>query len=370
MSAMLDTTIVARDAAPQIVVENLGKIYTTGRATHAALKSISLDIRRGEFFTLLGPSGCGKTSLLRILAGFESATSGRVLLNGTDISLLPPEERPINTVFQHYALFPHMTVAQNIAFGLRQLRRSPAEVKRRTEQMLALVQMERFASTRPTRLSGGQQQRVALARALAPQPEIILLDEPLSALDLKLRQAMRFELKRLQKETGITFVFVTHDQEEALAMSDRIAVLAEGRVQQLGQPGEIYDRPSNGFVASFIGDSNLLPASIIGRPSRDEALCRLDTGAEILAHCHVDLAAAGRVTLSVRPEQLCLTENGGASATVREAAFLGDRLLVNVSLDGFDLRAFAPGRAAFSPGHRLGVEIPPGAAWVVAEAAA
>ena len=356
--------------APQISIETLGKTYITGRSSHTALKSVSLDIHRGEFFTLLGPSGCGKTSLLRILAGFESVTSGRVLLNGADISLLPPEERPINTVFQHYALFPHMTVAQNIAFGLRQLRRSAAEVKRRTDEMLALVQMERFATARPTRLSGGQQQRVALARALAPQPEIILLDEPLSALDLKLRQAMRFELKRLQKETGITFVFVTHDQEEALAMSDRIAVLAEGRVQQLGRPDEIYERPPNGFVASFIGDSNLLPATVIARPQPDEAICRLESGAEILAHCDETLSVGSRITLSIRPEQLRLGTEDGAQAIVQEVAFLGDRLLVSLSLEGAPLRAFAPGRAGYGPGLELGVNIPPRAAWVVAEAIA
>lgn len=351
--------------APQIAIHGLEKTYITGRSSYTALKGVSLDIRKGEFFTLLGPSGCGKTSLLRILAGFESLTGGQVLLNGLDISKLPPEERPINTVFQHYALFPHMSVAQNIAFGLRQLHRSPHEVKLRTEEMLAVVQMEKFADQKPSRLSGGQQQRVALARALAPSPEIILLDEPLSALDLKLRQAMRFELKRLQKETGITFVFVTHDQEEALAMSDRIAVLAEGKVQQLGSPTEIYECPANRFVSSFIGDANLLAATIISRPGPEEVLCRLAAGAEILARCDANLPASGDATLSIRPEHLQLGGTG-PQAAISEVAFLGDRKLIDLHLQGQALRAFAPGNSPLAPGGQTGVVIPNHAAWVFA----
>ncbi len=219
-----------------------------------ALDNISLDIQDNEFFTLLGPSGCGKTTLLRTIAGFEDVTSGSILLQGEDIAGLPPNKRPVNTVFQQYALFPHMTVTENVMFGLQRLGIANKEVKQRTSEVLALVQLTQFAERLPTQLSGGQQQRVALARALAPRPKVLLLDEPLSALDLKLRQAVRIELQQIQHETGITFIFVTHDQEEALTMSDRIAVIAGGKLQQVGSAREIYERPENRFVADFIGE--------------------------------------------------------------------------------------------------------------------
>ena len=228
--------------------------------TVTALHGVSIDIADNEFFTLLGPSGCGKTTLLRMLAGFEDVTEGEILLFGEKIASLPPEKRPVNTVFQQYALFPHLTVLENVAFGLKMKAVSLTERTARARKMLDLVHLSDFADRKPAQLSGGQQQRVALARALAPQPKVLLLDEPLSALDLKLRQAMRVELKALQEETGITFIFVTHDQEEALAMSDRIAVMSSGQVQQIGTPREIYEAPVNRFVASFIGESNFLSA--------------------------------------------------------------------------------------------------------------
>lgn len=268
-----------------------------------ALDEVSLTIQDNELFTLLGPSGCGKTTLLRLIAGFEGLSGGQIALFGEDISSLPASERPVNTVFQHYALFPHMTVAQNVGFGMQMLKRDRTHITTRTQAMLELVQMSHLADRLPTQLSGGQQQRVALARALAPEPRVLLLDEPLSALDLKLRQAMRLELKQIQKDTGITFVFVTHDQEEALAMSDRIAVMSDGRVQQVGTPHDIYDAPVNRFVADFIGDTNFLSAQVTGVED-GHAQCRIDDQTMILADTVSDVRAGQDGTLSIRPERL------------------------------------------------------------------
>ncbi|MGB1239265.1 MAG: ABC transporter ATP-binding protein, partial [Pseudomonadales bacterium] len=241
-----------------INIRNVSKFY----GDYRAIKDISFDIHDNEFFTLLGPSGCGKTTLLRMIAGFESPTGGTIKLHGEDIQALPAYRRRVNTVFQNYALFPHMNLAQNIGFGLEMLGWARDRIDSRVDEMLALVHMTPFAARMPSALSGGQQQRIALARALAPQPEVLLLDEPLSALDLKLRQSMRDELQQLQRDTGITFIFVTHDQEEALAMSDRICVLAQGEIQQLSSPSEIYENPSNKFVADFIGETNFLAVTI------------------------------------------------------------------------------------------------------------
>ena len=228
----------------------------------AVLKALDLDILDGEFLTLLGPSGCGKTTLLRLLAGFERPDGGSLTLSGQDITPIPPERRPLNTVFQQYALFPHMTVAGNVAYGLRMEKRPAEEIRRRVADVLAMVQLTELAERKPHQLSGGQQQRVAIARAVIKRPKLLLLDEPLSALDYKLRRQMQIELKRLQRELGITFVFVTHDQEEALSMSDRVVVLRDGEVQQLGTPREIYERPSNLFTARFVGETNLFPAVV------------------------------------------------------------------------------------------------------------
>ena len=241
-----------------VEARNAVKEFGTGPTAVRALDDVSIGIRKGEFFTLLGPSGCGKTTLLRLIAGFEMPTGGTILLDGQDITYLPPNKRPVNTVFQSYALFPHLSVADNIGFGLVMQGRPRAEVKATVARMLALVKLEELAGRKIGQLSGGQQQRVALARALAPAPKVLLLDEPLSALDLKLRKEMQIELKRLQTETGITFVFVTHDQEEALTMSDRVGVMSAGKLQQVGSPKEIYTRPVNRFVASFIGETNFL----------------------------------------------------------------------------------------------------------------
>ena len=282
-----------------IAIRNVVKRY--GSVT--ALQGATFDIRDNEFFTLLGPSGCGKTTLLRMIAGFEEVSDGQILLFGQDIGPLPPDQRPVNTVFQQYALFPHMTVAENVAFGLRRLRRAASEVQETTHRMLRLVKMEELANRKPSQLSGGQQQRVALARAMAPGPKVLLLDEPLSALDLKLRQEMRVELKQLQQETGITFVFVTHDQEEALTMSDRIAVMSAGEVQQIGTAHEIYEAPLNRFVADFIGETNLIDVRV-GRTDGPSVACHLPDGTQITAvpAGQTTEGAAGHV--SIRPERL------------------------------------------------------------------
>jgi spermidine/putrescine transport system ATP-binding protein len=253
-----------------IVLDGVSKRFGDAVAVHGA----SFTIVRGEFFSMLGPSGCGKTTTLRMIAGFESPTTGRILLDGADVSRTPPYRRNVNTVFQQYALFPHMTVADNVAFGLRSKKVARDSVARRVGEILEVVRMTGFAGRKPAQLSGGQQQRVALARALVNRPAALLLDEPLAALDLKLRQAMQLELKRIQRDTGVTFVFVTHDQQEALTMSDRVAVMNDGWVAQIGSPTEIYNRPTSAFVAGFIGDANLLPglagpdALLMVRPER------------------------------------------------------------------------------------------------------
>jgi spermidine/putrescine transport system ATP-binding protein len=223
------------------------------------LNSLDLDILDGEFITLLGPSGCGKTTLLRLIAGFEQPDTGAVVLSGHDITQAAPEHRPLNTVFQNYALFPHMSVYDNVAYGLKMEKRPKDEIRQRVDDVLAMVQLQDFARRKPHQLSGGQQQRVAIARAVVKRPQLLLLDEPLSALDYKLRRTMQVELKRLQRELGITFVFVTHDQEEALSMSDRVVVLKDGAIQQLGTPREVYERPANLFTARFVGETNLFP---------------------------------------------------------------------------------------------------------------
>ncbi len=241
-------------AEADIVLSGIRKTY----GDVVAVESVDLEIGRGEFFTMLGPSGSGKTTTLRIIAGFERPDTGRVELNGVDVTGRPPYDRDVNTVFQDYALFPHMTVGANVDYGLRVKGVKRQERKRRAEDALALVRLEGFGERKPVQLSGGQRQRVALARAIVNHPQVLLLDEPLGALDLKLRQEMQSELKRIQQEVGITFVYVTHDQEEALTMSDRIAVFSQGRIDQIGAPAEIYERPANEFVAAFVGISNLL----------------------------------------------------------------------------------------------------------------
>jgi spermidine/putrescine transport system ATP-binding protein len=268
-----------------------------------AVRRADFNIARGEFFAMLGPSGCGKTTTLKMIAGFEQPSAGRVLLEGNDVSRVPPHRRNVNTVFQQYALFPHMTVAENVAFGPRSKKVPRAEYTHRVGDMLDVVRLAEFASRKPSQLSGGQQQRVALARALVNYPSALLLDEPLAALDLKLREAMQLELKRIQREIGITFVFVTHDQGEALTMSDRIAVMSEGIVEQIGTPEEIYQRPATLFVAGFIGSANLLPGTVTSSDGGD-AVVDLECGVTVRAVSDRGPTVGDPVSLMIRPERL------------------------------------------------------------------
>ena len=339
--------------------------------TFTALAGVSMTIGHNQFFTLLGPSGCGKTTLLRCIAGFEDVTEGTILLDGRDIARLAPNLRPVNTVFQHYALFPHMTVAENVAFGLKMQGMVPDARRKRAGEMLDLVHLSAFADRLPAQLSGGQQQRVALARALAPAPRVLLLDEPLSALDLKLRQAMRVELKQLQEDSGITFIFVTHDQEEALTMSDRIAVMSAGQVQQIGSAREIYEAPVNRFVADFIGETNLLPvkvASLVGGMAR----VVLPGGHEITCAA-AQAGPGGTHHVSIRPERLTIAPagTGDLNATVDRLIYLGTDLQVLARLaDGTALHLRLQNSARLSPpeaGSPIGIVIEEGAARLLAD---
>ncbi len=312
---------------PVISLENVHKRFGSFVAVHSA----NLEIRRGEFFSMLGPSGCGKTTLLRLIAGFEDVTSGCVRLDGVDVSKVPPYRRHVNTVFQQYALFPHLNVYDNVAFGPRTAGVAESETTKRVGEMLEVVRLTEFAKRRPEQLSGGQRQRVALARALVNFPSALLLDEPLSALDLKLRQAMQLELKRIQREIGIAFVFVTHDQEEALTMSDRTAVMSEGRIEQIGTPEEIYLSPATVFVASFIGAANLIPVRVV-RDGGAQAEVELSGGR------HADVPAGNsrfdagsQAIVMVRPERVKVSALQPAAelhhcvvpVTVRDVIFQG-----------------------------------------------
>jgi spermidine/putrescine transport system ATP-binding protein len=292
-----------------------------------AVDSVSLEIKEGEFFSLLGPSGCGKTTCLRMIAGFELPTEGDVLIRGKSMGDTPPFKRPVNTVFQNYALFPHMTVAENVAFGLEMQKVPRAEINTRAKEALEMVRLPQLADRKPRQLSGGQQQRIALARALVNRPQVLLLDEPLSALDLKLRKAMQLELKDLQHQVGITFIFVTHDQEEAITMSDRIAVMNEGVIQQVGAPMEIYERPENRFVADFIGETNFIEGEVL-EVDPVKTTVALGPGVQVLAQTVNDLSAGQSVTVAVRPEKISLyqtpPQNGlNIPATVEEAVYIG-----------------------------------------------
>jgi spermidine/putrescine transport system ATP-binding protein len=302
-----------------------------------AVDDLSLDIQRGEFFSLLGPSGCGKTTTLRMIGGFEEVTAGTVYLGDQDVTDLPPHRRDVNTVFQSYALFPHLDIYENVAFGLRRRKVPQDQIRRRVGEMLELVELPNMERRKPNQLSGGQQQRVALARALINQPRVLLLDEPLGALDLKLRKQMQIELKRIQEEVGITFIYVTHDQDEAMTMSDRIAVMQAGRIEQLGDPSELYEHPRTAFVAGFLGVSNLLSGSVVGRDG-EQAQVRLDDGAIVTIPAEGLSGSSGttltRVRLGVRPEKLKLQPGAQAGrepeaglnhlrGTIMDASYVG-----------------------------------------------
>ncbi|SDG58605.1 spermidine/putrescine transport system ATP-binding protein [Sinosporangium album] len=322
-----DTAAPLVSPVPAIELHGVVKEYRVHGELVQAVKGVTLAIAEGEFFSLLGPSGCGKTTTMRMIAGFEDPTRGTVSLHGGDVTGVPADKRDVNMVFQSYALFPHMNVWENVAFGLRRRKTPEAEIKRRVGEMLAIVDLTGRERRRPRELSGGQQQRVALARALVNRPRALLLDEPLGALDLKLRQAMQTELKRIQREVGITFVYVTHDQSEALTMSDRIAVMNNGEVEQLAGPREIYERPATAFVAGFIGTSNLLTGTV-DRVDDGCAVLALGDGGRVLVAGSAH-AAGDTLQVTVRPEKITISAErpsgrvSAARGTVEDVSYLG-----------------------------------------------
>jgi len=325
-----------------------------------AVAGINLDVVGGEFFSLLGPSGCGKTTTLRLIAGFEQPTEGQILLDGRDVAHTPPHKRNVNTVFQSYALFPFLTVEQNVSFGLRYKDVPKDEAGKKTEEALRLVQLEGFQKRRPSQLSGGQQQRVALARALVLNPAVLLLDEPLGALDAKLRKALQIELKALQEEVGITFIYVTHDQEEALTMSDRLAVMSNGRIEQIGTPVEVYEEPSTAYVADFLGVSNLMSAMGDGGG-------RVRLGDFQLVADRGDTSARGRIRIVIRPERVRLEDHGTPGdnripGMVERVLYVGSIIQVVVHLaHGESLQAWMQNRGGdppFQQGTPVSVHLP------------
>jgi spermidine/putrescine transport system ATP-binding protein len=302
----------------------------------SAVRNVSMQIRDGEFFSLLGPSGCGKTTSLRMIAGFELPSSGEILIHGKPMGQTAPYQRPVNTVFQSYALFPHMTIGENVAFGLQMKGVPKAQIQPRVKQALEMVRLPGYEKRRPRQMSGGQQQRVALARALVNRPEVLLLDEPLGALDLKLRKEMQLELKKLQREVGITFIYVTHDQEEALTMSDRIAVMSQGVALQVGPANEIYERPNSRFVADFIGETNFLEGRVKSQAGR-AAEVELASGLMVHAEADDSLTLGQNVAVAVRPEKVGLGGTDGANAfrgTVDEVVYIGTDTHYRVRLPG------------------------------------
>ena len=332
-------------------LRNVSKFYEGKQI----LKNIDLDVIKGEFLTLIGPSGCGKTTTLRIIAGFENPDEGEVIFDGKEISQIPPNERNINTVFQNYALFPHLNVYDNVAFGLRIKKVKEEIIKKKVKESLALVDLENYDQRAISRLSGGQKQRVAIARALVNEPEIILFDEPLGALDLKLRKRMQFELKNIQKEVGITFIYVTHDQEEALSMSDKIAVMNKGIIEQFGTPQHIYEEPVNAFVANFLGDSNIFPGKMVAN--------RLVNFLGINFSC-VDKVLPGKeVDLMLRPEYLYITDDAKLKGKVTNTMFKGNYYDITVTGDNFSIHVYHP--EFIEIGSNVGVDIEPDAIHVM-----
>jgi putative spermidine/putrescine transport system ATP-binding protein len=339
--------------ASDLTIQSVTKSF----GANTVLDGISIDVLPGEFMTFLGPSGCGKTTLLRMVGGFGEPDSGRILLAGRDITRLPPNQRDCGFVFQSYALFPHMTVHANVAYGLKLRKLRKAEIESRVADVLGMVGLEAFADRHPKQLSGGQQQRVAIARAIAIRPSLLLMDEPLSNLDARLRERIRFELRALQKQLGITTIFVTHDQEEAMAVSDRIVVMNKGHIEQIGTPAEIYGEPASLFVADFVGVNNLVPGKV--RESRGRTVW-VETAAGLLEASHRSSVAGEDVQLALRPEMITLapagqpapTAGGQLEGTVKMAAFLGaaTRYEVHVT-DDVVLKVAAP---AGSPPHALG----------------
>jgi putrescine transport system ATP-binding protein len=342
-----------------------------------AVERLSLDIFEREFFALLGPSGCGKTTLLRMLAGFERPSEGRILLDGEDISEVPPHRRPVNMMFQSYALFPHLTVEGNIAFGLKQDGMPKSEIAERVRDMLALVKLEGFGARRPHQLSGGQRQRIALARALAKRPRVLLLDEPLSALDRKLREDTRFELMELQDKLGLTFVIVTHDQEEAMTLADRIGVMNAGRLAQVATPSDIYEHPNSRWVADFIGDVNLIEGRIAASSPGHVVIESEAAGRLVVTH-PADAAVGAAVAVAVRPEKVQIdttasraSDDNSFAGCVAEVGYLGGTSIYKIRLDnGLDMKATAVNRTRLGgppvgPGDRVWLSFAPESAVVL-----
>ena len=331
-----------------IELKHITKIFDND---FTAVSDFSLEVKRGEFVTFLGPSGCGKTTILRMIAGFESPTEGEILLGGNNITDLPPNKRPINTVFQRYALFPHMNIYDNIAFGLKQKKTPKAEIENKVRRVLKLVDLEGFEGRKISTLSGGQQQRIAIARALVNEPEILLLDEPLGALDLKMRQEMQLELKSMHKRLGITFIYVTHDQEEALTMSDKIVVMNAGKIQQSGLPEDIYNEPANAFVADFIGESNLFNGIMTGK------LTARFAGGEFA--CVDDIEIGTQITAVVRPEDVILTRPGDGiiDGVVTSVIFKGIHYEITVESGRNEMVIQTVNKAA--PGDKVGMYVDP-----------
>jgi spermidine/putrescine transport system ATP-binding protein len=333
----------------------------------AALDAVDLTIREGEFFSLLGPSGCGKTTLLRIIGGLDRADAGVVRIGGEDARTIPAHRRPVNTVFQSYALFPHMTVRENVAFGLRMKKVAELELSRRVDAVIERAQIGAFAARKPAQLSGGQRQRVALARALVNEPKVLLLEEPLGALDLKLRKELQVELLSLQRRLGITFVLVTHDQEEALVMSDRVAVMRAGRIEQLGEVHQLYERPRNRFVGQFLGSVNLVEGTVESSSAEDLTLAT-PLGALRALRRPGDPGAVGALTLAIRPEKVRLLPAGGPGenrldCVVEHVIYTGSgshyRLRCGPQQLSAEVMNALPGAAAHQPGDRVAVELPP-----------
>ena len=354
------TRTLPKSVSRDLSIEGLTKEF----ATFTAVKSLDLVVKQGTFFALLGPSGCGKTTTLRMVAGLDTPTSGHIYLGDQEITYDKPYKRPVNTVFQNYALFPHLDIFENVAFGLK--RRGVKEVKKQVNDMLELVELTSQAGKKPTQMSGGQQQRVALARALINSPEVLLLDEPLGALDLKLRRAMQIEIKRIQTEVGLTFVHVTHDQEEAMTMADTIAVMNAGVIEQMGAPGELYDNPRTTFVANFLGQSNLLSGNIVGKDGEHVIVSMQGTNVSIpVARAHAD---TGSGWIGIRPEKVMLAETGGqldAPGNRLEGGVISDVSFVGVSTQylirmpwGQELMAFEQNtgqRGVFAIGTKVDV---------------
>lgn len=332
-------------------LDGINKFY----GNNHIVKDLSLDVHKGEFLTLLGPSGCGKTTTLRMIAGFEEPDTGKVYLNGEDVSNYPPNKRDVNTVFQNYALFPHMTVSQNVEYGMRMKRIPKNERIQRVNKILKLVQMESFASRKPREMSGGQQQRIAVARAIVNNPSVLLLDEPLGALDLKLRKEMQLELKHLQQSLGITFIYVTHDQEEALTMSDRIAVMYDGRIAQLDSPEEIYYYPKTVFVADFIGETNMLKGKVFNIQGHEAVIDLF--GHKFAVEKKENFILEGEVNVSIRPETLTISNDEVFfKGIVKEMIFVGSVRKVVLELHGGqELTLTMEDGTAYSPGQEVGV---------------